>query len=285
MRLLPCLLICAALTAAEPAALDVVKRSFENDVRSFDKVNDYNYEEHTRLVRLNSKGGEKKVESYVDDVLIVDGTQYRKRIQKDGKPLNAKDAAKEQRDLDKELARRRSESERDREKRKAKQQEQREEARAFRRDVLNAYDFSMMGEEACAGSTCYKILAEPKRSGFKPKSKRGDILSKIHGTIWIDKQSYEWIKVDATTLDTISYGFFLLRFGKGSTIKVKQQQLAPGLWFLDTVQVFSPSTRVMGVPLRFDVTNEYRNFRKFQTDARMVDDEAESTKPEPPKKH
>ena len=51
------------------------------------------------------------------------------------------------------------------------------------------------------------ISATPKQ-GYKPKTSDGRNLLKIKGTLWIDKAEYQWVRVEAETIGTLTLGIF-----------------------------------------------------------------------------
>ena len=96
------------------------------------------------------------------------------------KPLDEKEEKKEEEKLNKFLAKYRDESESDREKRLAKEKKEREEGRLFLKDVVNAYDFRLLGEETVEGVDTWVIEATP-RPDFHPTQPHADMLKKIKG--------------------------------------------------------------------------------------------------------
>jgi len=69
--------------------------------------------------------------------------------------------------LEKFLAKRRSESPEQREKRLEKQKKEREEGRAFVHDVVNAYDFRLVGNDSDFWGRPWVIEAMPRKD-FQP---------------------------------------------------------------------------------------------------------------------
>jgi len=78
-----------------------------------------------------------------------------------------------------------------------------------------------VGEPLIDGRASWKIQAEPK-PGYAGKDK--GILRNVHGTLWIDKQDYQWVRVEAEVLDTITIGLFLARLNKGAVLEFENQR-------------------------------------------------------------
>jgi hypothetical protein len=87
---------------------------------------------------------------------------------------------------------------------------------------------------------------------------------------WISKRDYHWIKLDAETLDTFTYGAFLLRIGKGAHITMEQARVSPDVW-LPTHIALAGSARLLlfkGVHAQLDIA--YSDYKKFVVDSRVV---------------
>jgi hypothetical protein len=128
----------------------------------------------------------KSKEAKTYEVMELYGEQVQRLIEKDDKPLDAKDAAKEEEKIQKILDKRKNESEDERRKREEKEEKEREEDRKFLSEVADAYNFKLVGSELVGGRDAWVIDGEP-RPGFVPRLKESKFLPKFHGRVWIDK--------------------------------------------------------------------------------------------------
>jgi hypothetical protein len=258
--------LCASSTliAADLSAVDIVRRATERENANLELRRQYTFKETANEKRLDKNGAVQKTEQTVHEIFYIAGEQFRKLVAKDGQPLPAKEAAKEQSRLDKQIEKRKKEKPDESAKRAAKELR---EAREFRTQIVEAYDFRLMGEEDVAGRPCYRIHAEPK-AGFRPK---GDakILSKIRGDLWIDKGSYKWARVEAETIDTITGLGGLLRIATGSTINVRQAFVNGEVWFPDHLQVKAKAKALLFLSAAVDYEVLYSDFRKFSVDSKV----------------
>lgn len=242
-------------------------------MRNLRALDDYTYEVKNTEVSYDGGGRVKKSETTVEEVLQIDGTRYRRKIEVNGKALSAAEARKEQDKLDREMARRKAESPGQREKRIGSEKKRQQEFRVLREDVGRAFDFRLIGEEPIQGVKCWKVNAEPKRAGFQGKSDLGKrVLPKMHGTLWISQANYEWLRVEAEALDTIRFGWVLASLAKGSTFKMEQGRVAGDLWHPRRMEV---RLQARGLVMKFNVGGEieFRNFRKFATETRMLSED------------
>ena len=193
-----------ALTLQAQDAREIVRRSVDRDARNFERFRDYTFQQLTEQQLLDKRGSATRTESELNDVLILGGRFYYRLLEKDGRPLSEKDSRKEQEKLDREAAKRARESERTR----AKYERDRLEERKFAREIPDAFNFTLLGEERIDGLPVWKIRAEPK-PGFKPRESRAGIFKNVRGTLWIDQAGYQWVKAEIDVINTISWGLFI----------------------------------------------------------------------------
>jgi hypothetical protein len=210
----------------------VAEKDLENDKRS----RDYTYIQREEEHKLDGNGRVKSTESKTYDVLQIYGTEALRLTAKNDQPLSEKDAAKEDQKIQKLIDKRKNESEEDRKKRLAKHEKEQEDGRRFVLEVADAYNFRMVGIEQLDGRDTYVIDAEP-RPGYEPHMKDAKFLPKFRFRIWIDKGEKQWVKLDATCIDTVSFGLFLARLHKGSKLLIETARVNDEVWLPKHVNV------------------------------------------------
>jgi len=267
------LLFAAGHAQAQPApagedARAIILRSAERDQNDLEARRNYTYLTHTEQRDLDAAGNVKKTESRTHEVLILYGSPYQRLIARDGKPLTPDEDRKERERMDKEIARREKESSKQKEKRAQEESAGVRRQRAILREVADAFEFQLLGEEEVDGFATWVIQAEPL-PGYRPRSKETRMLPNFRARIWITKDEYRWVKVDAEAVRRISLGWVLARLNPGTTIGFEQKRVHGELWMPSQVHL-----RVVGrVALlrKFDaeVLVTYSDFRKFQSDSRI----------------
>ena len=243
----------------------VAEKDIENDKR----LRDYTYVERDEEHKLDGKGEVKSTEIKTYDVIEIYGEQVQRLIEKNDKPLDTKDAAKEEEKIQKIIDKRKNESEDARKKREQKEEKEREEGRQFVREVADAYNFHLVGTESLGGREAWVIDGEP-RPGYEPHMKDAKYLPKFHGRVWIDKEDAQWAKMDVECIDTVSFGLFLARFHKGSRIVVEQTRVNDEVWL--------PKHVALKIDVRLALLKEYnveqeqtfRDYKKFHATAKIV---------------
>lgn len=260
---------------ATPKVEDLVRKAISREVGNQRKLANYTWQQRSVVRSLSNSADLKKTETKVTEHFNIDGSSYRKVIERDGKPLSGDAARKEQERMDKEIAKRRSESPGQRQKRVEEERKEQEEAIRFREEVMSAFDFQIEGVEKVNAFTAWRIAGAP-RPDFKPKSRDGKMLSKIRGRIWVDQASGDWLKFEVETLDKLTFGGFLASIAPGATISAQQMRVNEELWHPEWVRL-RLNARALWKKINADAETSYSNFRKFQVESRIVDAvEAES---------
>jgi len=273
-------------TEAEPAdAKEIVRRALEVDHHNFDRAQKYTCTQREVIRHLDKHGGLKSTEVKTYDINYYYGEFYSRLVQVDDKPLSEKEQKKEDEKLEKFLARHRRESEEDREKRQRKQQKEREEGRAFVRDVINAYDFRVVGAERVSGEEAWVLEATP-RKGFQPTQPHADMLKKMKGRIWIEKKEYNWVKVEAEAIDTISFGLFLFRIHPGSRFELENAHVNNELWWIKRLSIVGSARIALLKNESVDQEEVFSNYKKFSASITILPEMKEvpaTQEPTPPK--
>jgi hypothetical protein len=166
-----------------------------------------------------------KKEATVSEMMPLDGTPWERVIMKDGRPLTPGEQRGENRRFAKAQKQRESESPAERQARIRKYEDE----RAFIREIPDAYNFTLLGEETVAGRPAWKIGISP-RPGFIPTTPHASLLKHFDGTLWIDKEDLQWVKAEAEARDTVSIGWFVARVSQGARFTFEQTHVANGLW-------------------------------------------------------
>lgn len=273
LRRIPLLLLLAVPALAQEAPPDlraIVMRAFNNSDANDKKERDYTYTQRIVERHLDDKGNAKRTEVKTYDVIDVYGEQHAKLVAKDDKPLDEKEAKKEEERINKIAEKRKNESPDDKKKRLAKEDKEREEGRAFTKEVGDAFDFTLQAEEQIAGRPTWVIHAEPKR-GYQPKLKDAKmILPNVRGTVWIDQQEEQIVKVDAEFIDTVSYGLFVARLHKGSHFTIEQTRVNDEVWLMKSAHARFDARVLVVKSFNIDMDLTAKDYKKFRAESRVI---------------
>jgi hypothetical protein len=243
----------------------VAEKDEENDKR----LHNYTYIERDVQHDNDGKGQLKKTEIKTFEVLEVYGEQVQRMIEKDDKPLDSKEAAKEEEKIQKIVDKRKNESDEEREKRERKQEKEREDGRKFVREIADAYIFTLLDSEDLDGRPAWVIAGEP-RPGYEPHMKEARFLPKFHGRVWIDKADLQLAKMDVEAIDTVSIGLVLARIHKGTRVILEQTRVNDEVW-LPKHMTFKVDARVaLFKGYNLDGEQTFRDYQKFSASTRIV---------------
>ena len=155
----------------------------------------------------------------------------------------------------------RSASSRTREIQMADYQRRRDRYRKAIREIPEAFLFRLLGEEEVNSRPAYVIEATP-RPGYDPVDRNSKLFTRVTGKLWIDKLDYRWARIEVELLDTVTFGWILVRVHKGSRVVLTQESVNKEAW-LPRELWYRVSVRVGLVSLRnIEVETVYGDYRQ-----------------------
>jgi hypothetical protein len=213
---------------ADLDARQIVSASISATERSWQARGHYAYTERHENRRLDARGQMKSDDVDVSRMILVNGTRFEQLVERNGQPPSIEDRRKEDAGLEKlnheTLDERAMRIRRD------------QENRSFLPEVLQAFDFQLVGEEIVGGRPAYVVQATP-HSGYQAHGKYGKMLSKVDGKLWVDKQDFGWIKVDGQVTQSFSMGLFVARVQRGSHVILEQTRVGDEVWVPKRIEV------------------------------------------------
>lgn len=250
---------------------EILERAAQVNDKNQELARSYTYLERQERRNLDGSDNVKDRMSQTWDVTPLEGSQYRRLVARDDKPLPADEEKKEQEKLRKSIEERRKETPEQRERRIAESQRRQDErGRDPMKELVEAFDLRVGGEEKLDGRDVWVIDASP-HSGFKGKSVLTRALfPKMKCRFWIGKSDYQATKVDCETLDTVSLGMFVLRLSKGSRFTIELARVNDEVWLPKRVDVSIGAHVLLVKSARFDIRLDYSDYKKFQAESRVV---------------
>ena len=244
-------------------------KSVELDQSNWQRMKDYTWiaRQTDRLLDSSGQVKSQKIEEW--ETLVISGEPHRRMLQRNGKALSAEEQRKEQEKLDEAVAKRERETPQQRARREADFEHEREKDREFLREVPDLFDFKLLGEEKIDGHDVWVISATPKPDAHP---KRGDAkpLLKVQAKVWIDKQEYQWVRLEAETTATISFGLFIARLSPGAKLIFEQERVNDDVWLPKREVVRGAARLGLLKKLAGEEEITWNNYRKFQVDSKVV---------------
>jgi hypothetical protein len=269
MRVLLAAACLPALLAAQDAR-EIVRRATELDRKNLQAEVNYAYRERQEQRELDGQGKTTRVKINAWDVTHPDGTRYRRLVARNDQPLSAQEQQQEEENLRKSIEDRRKETPEQRQRRIGEWEARRNKQREALRELPDAFDFRMAGEESLNGGHAWVIDATPK-PGYKPKLASASFLSHVKARLWIDKTDYQWIKASIETQSTISFAGFLVRLAPGSVVNLEQVKINDEVWLPKSIEVRIAARVALIKMVRLEQFYTYSDYKKFQADSRIVE--------------
>ena len=260
---------CWSLPALAQDAREIVRKSVELDQINWQRMADYTWIARSRERHLDSQNRVTSEREEGWETIILGGEPYRRMLEHDEKPLPADQQKKEQEKLDKAASRFEKETPELKQRRLEEYEKQRRRDREFLLEIPDAYDLRLEPDEKIDGQDVWVISGTPK-PGYPAKSRDGRALLKIRGKMWIEKTGYQWVRLEAQTTATISFGLFLARLNPGARLVFEQERVNEEVW-LPKREFVSGSGRI-GLLKRLALDEEitWSNYRKFRVESRIV---------------
>jgi hypothetical protein len=220
-KLLSILLVVApgASCFEQPDVATILRQSVQVTEEDWRATPEYNYFERDR------KDGSTRTYH----VMMIEGSPYEELVAIDGKRLRSADQEEQQRNLQQAISERRSESASDRAQRIAKYEQERKRDHLLMEQLIRAFNFRLFGQRHLDGYAVYLLQATP-RPGYQPPNIDSDVLTGMQGKLWIDKGTYQWVKVEATVVHPVSIAGFLAQVQPGTRFELEKMPVADGIW-------------------------------------------------------
>jgi hypothetical protein len=130
-------------------------------------------------------------------------------------------------------------------------------------DTVNALNFRIDRRESLNGRSAIVVRFEP-RKGAQPQTREGRLASAFSGLIWVDEQAREVVKVQATAVDDMSYGFGLMaRVNKGSVVTLIRERIDDQIWLPTSIRFKADGRALFAIrKLNIDFAVDWFDYRK-----------------------
>ena len=234
-----------------PDVRTIIERSVEANQRDWNAAPQYADDE----LDCEPNGGTKTFH-----VTMILGSPYSRLIAVNGHPLSPSDQRTQQKKLNAAIAERRDESSSARAKRVASYEKGRRRDRSMMQQLTAAFDFKLTGEEKMGNREVYILKATP-RPGYHPPNMQTEVLTGMRGTLWIDKDSFQWVKVEAEVVSPVSIAGFLATVEPGTRFELEKAPVTPEVWLPSHFKMQS-TAKVLGLfHNRKSADETYSNYR------------------------
>jgi hypothetical protein len=233
-------------------ARQIVGQSLVAAEHSWQARNGYIYMERDEDRRLDSAGKVQSDNVDVTRMTLVNGIRFEQLVEHNGQLPSAEEQKKRDQDFEK----LKNETPSERAARLRKDQEN----KSFLHDLLEAFDFRLIGDEIVDGKPTYVLEATP-HPGYHASGKYGKLFARVQGKLWVDKEDFGWVKVDGEVTQAFSMGLFVARVQRGSHIILEQTCLGDAIWVPKRLEVRANARILFVKSLDLDRILTYSDYR------------------------
>jgi len=219
-----------------------VKTTRENLIRSQREQFNYAYKERRSEFHVNPFGrmGTGGIEGW-EVTPTENGTVIvRRLIERDGKPVKDGDVDRI----------------------KVKEERRRDGRRTAMEDVVAMLTFKMARRDHVNGRDAIVVTFTPRPDG-EPQTREGRIAKSFTGSVWVDEIAHEVVRIDATAVEPISFGFGLIaRLNEGSTVTLHRQPIENGIWLPTSIRFAGEGRALLLRKLSVDQRIEWSEYKK-----------------------
>lgn len=248
--------IAACMWAGNPEAsvATIIQHSVEANNRDWQAAPDYDYFERDRSERGTR----------TNQVLMILGSPYWRLVATNGKALPQAEQAEEQRKLDQTIVRRRNESSGERAERMADYRKDRQRDRLLMNQLVYAFDFRLLGQQMLGRRMVYILQATP-RPGYTPPNLETRVLTGMQGKLWIDTQTFQWVKVEAEVIHPVWIEGFLARVSPGTRFELEYAPVSDDVWLPKHFAMKSRAKVLFFIQRRDQADETYFGYKKAAT--------------------
>jgi hypothetical protein len=229
---------------------EILQRSVESIEADWTEAPNYFYVERD----VEGKGdAAETVKTY--EVCTIEGSPYSQLIALNDQPLSFERRAKEARKLRQEVDQRQHEPQRERNTRIARAARERDQDHAMLRGMADAFNYTLVGDQTVGGHDVW-VLEAASKPDYRPKNRDTKMLAGMKGTLWIDKTTDQWVKVEVQVIKPVSIWGFIAKVDPGTSFVLDQEPVSGSLW-LPTHFSVKVNATVLGLI--------HRNYREEQT--------------------
>ena len=195
------------------------------------------------------------------DVTFLFGSPYQRLVAVNGNELTGDQKAAEQKKFDQVLSQRKAESAEQRSRRIAKYEADRRRDHVMLEQLATAFNFTLQGEQQLGPYSVYVLKATP-RPGYRPPNRDSRVLPGMEGTLWIDKSSFQWVKVEAHVIRPVEIEGFVAKVVPGTHFEFEMMPVEGDIW-LPKHYTMTANAKLLGIISHHSQEDEtYLNYRR-----------------------
>jgi hypothetical protein len=129
-------------------------------------------------------------------------------------------------------------------------------------DAASVLDFAIDRRIVHDGRSTILVTFTPKPNA-KPLTRQGRLARSFAGKIWVDETTQEVTRVEATAIDTITYGYGLLaRLNEGTVVTLVRKHLEDDIWMPISIRFQGEGRALLLRKLKVDFGIDWFDYRR-----------------------
>jgi hypothetical protein len=174
--------------------------------------------------------------SKTHQVFIISGSDYYMPVAINDEALPPDQQTLELQKLRQEVVRRSQETPQQAQRRSERYHKMREQNGILLNEFTKAFDFAFAGEETIDGHATYVLDAKP-RPAYHPPNRTARILTGMRGQLWIDQESFHWVKAEAEVVRPVSIFGLFARALTGTRMNLEMMSVTDSVWLVSRFAV------------------------------------------------
>jgi hypothetical protein len=237
----------------------------ENQKQIESLVDQYSCTENEEVRVLGKHGQVKKsiVKEYED--FYLGGELVRRVVKKDGRPLSSGEQKKEDSRVEKRIH--------EYEKKKGEEGEGATRKKKEQIDISTFLRISNFTHPRWEEYRHHNVIALDfvPNPDYRPQDKLEDLLHKLVGTLWVDDQARDVVRLEAHLSETFKLGGGLLAsVHKGGSLVMEQAKMNNEVWLPTSVEMHFPARVLLFASLFADYTSRFSDYKKFRVETIAV---------------
>ena len=223
-------------------------------------VDQYSCTENEEVRELDKKGQVKKtiVREYED--FYLGGRLVRREVKKDGKPLSPDEQKKEDSRIEKRI--REYEKKTNAAEEDAARKKEKIDVSTFLR--ISNFTHPRWGEYRQHDVIVFDFAPNPE---YRPRNKTEDLLHKLTGTLWVDDEARQVVRLDAHLSDAYKLaGGLLASIRKGASLVMEQAKTNEEVWLPSYIEAHFSARLLLLASALGDYTSRFSDYKKFRVE-------------------
>ena len=138
-------------------------------------------------------------------------------------------------------------------------------------DAVATLRFAIERRERLNGRDTLVVRFEP-RPEANPTTREGRIAKVMRGTIWVDEEAREVMRVEAIAVDDLSFGFGVVaRLNEGTRVQLTREPVSGGIWLPTSARFMGQGRAMLFRRLTIDQVIEWFDYREVASLKSMGD--------------